>query len=47
MADQANSIRGPWRRFLLFSVRGLIVLVLVIGAGLGWIVPRLPSNARR
>ena len=38
MADQANSIRGPWRRFLRFSVRGMIVLVLVIGAGLGWIV---------
>ena len=28
----------PWRRFLRFSVRGLIVFVLVIGAGLGWIV---------
>ncbi len=28
----------PWRRFLRFSVRGLIVLVLVFGAGLGWLV---------
>ena len=28
----------PWRRYLRFSVRGLIVLVLVIGLGLGWIV---------
>jgi Leucine-rich repeat (LRR) protein len=28
----------PCRRFLRFSVRGLIVVVLVIGAGLGWIV---------
>ncbi len=28
----------PWRRHLRFSVRGLIVLVLAIGAGLGWIV---------
>ena len=28
----------PWRRFLRFSVRGLIVLVLVIGGLLGWIV---------
>jgi Leucine-rich repeat (LRR) protein len=28
----------PWRRYLRFSVRGLIILVLVIGAGLGWIV---------
>jgi hypothetical protein len=28
----------PWRRYLRFSVRGLIVLVLVVGAGLGRIV---------
>jgi hypothetical protein len=28
----------PWRKYLRFSVRGLIVLVLLIGAGLGWIV---------
>src|SRR5271166_5949929 len=28
----------PWRRLLRFSVRGLIVVVLVIGAGLGWLV---------
>ncbi len=28
----------PWRRFLRFSVRGLSVLVLVIAAGMGWIV---------
>ncbi len=27
-----------WRRRLRISVRGLIVLVLIIGAGLGWIV---------
>ena len=27
----------PWRKYLRFSVRGLIVFVLVIGAGLGWI----------
>ncbi len=27
-----------WRRFLRFSVRGLIVLVLFVGAGLGWLV---------
>ena len=31
-------ISRPWRRFLRFSVRGLIVLVLVIGCWLGWIV---------
>jgi internalin A len=34
----AGFVPRPWRRFLRFSVRGLIVLVLVIGAGLGRIV---------
>jgi hypothetical protein len=38
MTDQANTVSRPWRRFLRFSVRALIVLVLVIGAWLGWIV---------
>ena len=38
MPDQAKPVSRPWRRYLRFSVRGLIVLVLVIGAGLGWIV---------
>ena len=38
MTDQAKPVSRPWRRFLRFSVRGLIVVVLVIGAGLGWIV---------
>jgi hypothetical protein len=28
----------PWRRFLRFSVRGLIVAVLAIGGSLGWMV---------
>jgi internalin A len=28
----------PWRRHLRISLRGLIVLVLVIAAGIGWIV---------
>jgi hypothetical protein len=36
--SQAHPIPHPWRRFLGFSVRGLIVVVLAIGAGLGWIV---------
>jgi internalin A len=36
MADGPAS--RPWRRYLRFSVRGLIVLVLVIGGGLGWLV---------
>jgi internalin A len=31
-------VSRPWRRFLRFSVRGMIVLVLVIGGWLGWIV---------
>jgi len=34
----AGPASRPWRRFLRFSVRGLIVLVLVMGAGFGWIV---------
>ena len=38
MASHPDPVSHPWRRFLRFSVRGLIVVVLVIGAGLGWIV---------
>ena len=38
MPDQANPVSRPWRRFLRFSVRGMIVLVLVLGGWLGWIV---------
>jgi len=34
----ASPVSRPWLRFLRFSVRGLIVLVLVIGVWLGWIV---------
>jgi hypothetical protein len=34
----AGPVSRPWRRYLRFSVRRLIVLVLVIGVGLGWIV---------
>ena len=34
----SGSVSRPWRRYLRFSVRGLIVFVLVIGVGLGWIV---------
>ncbi len=33
----AKPVSRPWRRYLRFSVRGLIVLVLVIGAWLGWL----------
>jgi internalin A len=38
MPADLKTISRPWRRYLRFSVRGLIVLVLVIGLGLGWIV---------
>ena len=34
----AEPASRSWRRNLRFSLRGLIVLVLVIGCGLGWIV---------
>ncbi len=34
----AASVARAWRRLLRFSVRGLIVLVLVIGVWLGWLV---------
>jgi hypothetical protein len=38
MTEQARLVSCPWRRYVRFSVRGLIVVVLVIGAWLGWIV---------
>jgi hypothetical protein len=34
----AEPVSPSWKRFLRFSVRGLIVFVIVLGAGLGWIV---------
>ena len=34
----AEPTRGPWWRRARLSVRGLIILVLVIGGGLGWVV---------
>ena len=34
----AEPVSRTWRRYARFSVRGLIVLVLLIGGGLGWIV---------
>jgi Leucine Rich repeat len=39
--------RRPWWRFIRFSLRGLIVIVLVIGGSLGWIVhgARVQSEA--
>jgi hypothetical protein len=41
----AEPVSRPWRRFLRFSVRGMIVVVLVSGAGLVWVV-RLVYTAR-
>jgi hypothetical protein len=38
MPDQGKLVARPWRRFLHFSVRGLIVLVLVSCVGMGWLV---------
>jgi hypothetical protein len=37
-SDPIRRSARPWWSYTRFSVRGLIVLVLVIGAGLGWIV---------
>jgi Leucine Rich repeat len=34
----AGPVSCHWRRFLRFSVRGLIVLVLVTGVSVGWLV---------
>jgi internalin A len=34
----AEPTRRPWWRFLRFSLRGLIVIVLIIGGSLGWMV---------
>ena len=38
-------IARPWRRYIRFSMRGLIVLVLVIGAGLGLVRPQLRESS--
>ena len=38
MNDQPNPACRPWHRFVRFSVRGLIVLVLAVGVLLGWTV---------
>ena len=38
MSDQHS--QGIWRRWLRLSVRGLMILVLILGGGIGWIVHR-------
>ena len=45
MTDQAKPTPRPWRRFLRFSVRGMIVVVLVIGGWLGWVVRSAQDSA--
>jgi hypothetical protein len=32
------ALARPWQRYLRISLRGRIVLVLVLGGALGWIV---------
>ena len=34
------AVARPWRKYMRISVRGLIVAVLVLGGGLGWVVNR-------
>ena len=46
MADRAYSVPRPWRKYLRFSVSGLIVVVLLNGVWLAWLV-REPCAARR
>jgi hypothetical protein len=46
MTDQAKPISRPRRRFPRFSVRGLIVIVLVVGGWLGSIVRSARYRAR-
>ena len=44
----AGHVSHPWRRYLRISVRGLIVLVLLVGSWLGWIVAHaFEFSARR
>jgi hypothetical protein len=38
MSTEPKPVSRPWRRFLRFSMRGLIILVLLISGWLGWIV---------
>ena len=43
MLAEPNS--QPWRRFIRFSLRGLIVFVLVIGIAIGWLVSERRNSA--
>ena len=46
MTDRASAASRPWRRFLRFSVRGMIVVVLVMGGWLGLLVAKCANPAR-
>ena len=41
----AEPVPRPWRRYLRFSVRGIIVVVLVVGGWLGCLSAAAKSNA--
>jgi hypothetical protein len=43
-AHRDNRTGKPWQRYLRFSLRGLIVVVLVIGSGLGWTINRAKAQ---
>ena len=45
MTDHAQNAPHPWRDLLRFSVRGMIVLVLVISVWLGWLVRSAQTSA--
>jgi hypothetical protein len=34
------AVARPWRKYMRISVRGLVVAVLVLGGGFGWVVNR-------
>jgi hypothetical protein len=39
MANMTDApVSRPWRRYLRFSVRGMVIIVLLIGGRFGWIV---------
>ena len=47
MAIEPKPVSRPRRRYLRLSMCAMIVLVLMIGAGLGWFVRSAAFSARR
>ena len=47
MSSQSKPASRPWRRYLRFSVRGLIVIVILLGGSLGWITRSVAFSERR